>query len=165
LNEFEANDVVQDTFVKRFRKIHTCDRTKCRFRAWLFGVTRNTLINHGRGQASYKKAIAGWAAHVLRTTPADSIEMEQEFLKLHLEKILANALKVVRTRVSSKSWACFEHRLLKKRPAAEIAADVKIEPDAVYVYVSRVMKLVGDVCEEFDEDISHVFELDVSGRC
>jgi hypothetical protein len=90
--------------------------------------------------------------------------MEREFHRLHLEKILAHALKVVRVRVSSKSWACFEQRLLKNRPAADIAADLKIEPNAVYVNACRVMKLVREVCEEFDEDISDAFESDVSRR-
>jgi RNA polymerase sigma-70 factor (ECF subfamily) len=165
LNDSDATDVVQDIFVKLLGKMHAYDRTQCRFRTWLFRVAHNALIDQARRQASYKKALDGWAAHVLRATPADSIEMEQEFHKVHLEKILAHALKVVRTRVSSKSWACFEQRLLKNRPAAEIAADLKIEPNAVYVYASRVMKLVGDVCEEFDEDISHAFESDVPGRC
>jgi RNA polymerase sigma-70 factor (ECF subfamily) len=165
LNATDATDVVQDIFVKLLGKVHTYDRTQCRFRTWLFRVAHNALIDQARREASYKKAIDGWAAHVLRATPADTIEMEQEFHKLHLEKLLAHALKVVRTRVSSESWACFEQRLLRNRPAAEIAADLKIEPNAVYVNASRVMKRVRDVCEEYDEDISHAFESDVPGRC
>ena len=70
----------------------------------------------------------------------------------------------MRTRVSSKAWTCFQQRLLRNRPAAEIAAELKITPDAVYVNACRVMKQVREVCEEFDEDISHAFESDVSGR-
>jgi RNA polymerase sigma factor (sigma-70 family) len=164
LKDFEANDVVQDTFVKLLGKIQTYDRTKCRFHTWLFRVTHNTLVDHARRRASYMKAMEGWAANVLRATPEDSIAVEQEFQRLHLEKILAHALKVVRGRVSSRSWACFQQRLLNSRPAAEIGADLKIEPNAVYVNASRVMKLVREVCDEFDEDISHAFESDVSGR-
>jgi hypothetical protein len=34
----------------------------------------------------------------------------------------------------------------------------------VYVNACRVMKLVRDLCEEFDEDISNAFESDVSRR-
>jgi RNA polymerase sigma-70 factor (ECF subfamily) len=165
LNEFEANDVVQDIFVKLLGKIHTYDRRKCRFRTWLFRVTHNTLVDHARRKASYKKAIAGWAARVLQAARSDSIVMEQEFGWLHREKILAHAVEVVRARVSSKSWACFQQRVLKDRPAAEIAVELKIERNAVYVYASRVMNRVCDVCEEFDEDISHAFESDVPGRC
>ncbi len=164
LNESEANDVVQDAFVKLLEKIQSYDRTKSPFRIWLFRVMHNTLVDHARRKASYKNAIAGWAAHMLQATPTDSVAMEQEFRKLHLEKILEHALKVVRTRVSSKAWACFEQRLLKNRRAAEIAADLKIEPNAVYINASRVMKQVRDICAEFDEDMSHAFESELPGR-
>ena len=165
LRQSEAGDVIQDTFVKVLGKIHTYDRAKCRFRTWLFRVTRNTLIDHARRKASYQKALDGWAGSVLRATSSDSNVMEQQWGQLHREEILAHALKVVRARVSSQVWACFEQRLLRNRPAAEVAAELKLEPKVVYVYASRVLKHVRTACEEFDEDISHAFESDVSGRC
>jgi hypothetical protein len=115
-----------------------------------------------RRRAAYKKALDGWVGQVLKATPADSIVMEREFQRLHREKILAHALTVVRARVSSKSWACFDQRLLKNRPAAEIAAELEVEPNAVFVHACRVLKRVRDVCHEFDVDISHAFDGTVS---
>jgi RNA polymerase sigma-70 factor (ECF subfamily) len=164
IQDAEARDLVQDIFVKLLAKIHTYDRRKCRFRTWLFRVTHNTLIDRARRKVSYKKAVEGWAAHVLSATPSESTVMEEEWTRLHQERILAHALKVVRARVSSKTWACFQGRLLQDRPAAEIAAELKIELNAVYVNASRVMKQVREVCDEFDEDISHAFESDMPGR-
>jgi hypothetical protein len=78
-------------------------------------------------------------------------------VKIHREKILAHALRVVRRRASSKAWYCFEQRLLKDRPAAVIARELGIEPNAVFVNSHRVMKQVRAVCDEFDEQISHDF--------
>jgi RNA polymerase sigma-70 factor, ECF subfamily len=164
LEDFEADDVIGDIYVKLLRQIQTYDRTKCRFRTWLFTVAQNTLIDRARRRATYKKALGGWAAQVLKADPSDSIKMEAQWTRIHREKILAHALKVVRTQVSSKAWTCFQQRLLRNRPAAEISAKLKITPDAVYVNACRVMKQVREVCEEFDEDISHAFESDVSGR-
>jgi RNA polymerase sigma-70 factor (ECF subfamily) len=164
LKDSEASEVAQDILVKLLDTIQTYDRSKCRFRTWLFRVTRNTLIDRARRKASYKKALAGWAAQVLRATESESVQMELELLRIHREKILGHALKVVRARVSSKAWACFEQRLLTGRPAAEIARDLGIEPDKVndvYVNACRVLKQVRSVCEEFDEDISHAFGSDV----
>jgi hypothetical protein len=66
-------------------------------------------------------------------------------------------------RVSAKAWTCFQQRLLRGRPAAEIAAELQIEPNAVYVSACRVMKWVREICEEFDEDISHAPAPDVRG--
>ena len=81
LKEFEANDVVQDIFVKLLGKIHTYDRAKCRFRTWLFSVAHNALIDHARRLASHKKALDGWAVNVLRATPSDSVRMEEEWTR------------------------------------------------------------------------------------
>jgi RNA polymerase sigma-70 factor, ECF subfamily len=164
LDESETNDVIQDTYFKLLDKIHTYDRAHCRFRTWLFTVAQNTLIDHARRRATYKKALDGWAGRLLKADPTDSVKMEEQWTRIHREKILAHALKVVRSCVSSKSWTCFQQRLLENRPAAAIAAELNIEPNAVYVSACRVMKKVREVCEEFDEDMSHAFESDVPGR-
>jgi RNA polymerase sigma-70 factor (ECF subfamily) len=162
LNESDANDIVQDIFVKLLGKIRTYDRSRCSFRSWLFSVAHNTLIDQARRRAAYKKALDGWIAHVLKATPSDSLVMAQEWVRLHRERILEHALKTIRERSSPKAWACFEERLLRNRPAALTAAELKIEPDAVYVHASRVLKQVRDACNEFDEEISHAFKPDVS---
>ena len=161
LNDSDASDVIQDVFVKLLAKIHTYDRAKCRFRTWLFSVAQNTLIDHARRRASYKRAVDGWAGEVLRASSSESAKMEREWVRIHREKILAHALRTVRARVSSKAWACFEQRLLRGRPAAEIARELGIEPNAVHVNACRVLKQVRALCDEFDEDISHAFEPDV----
>ena len=165
LKESEANDVVQDIFVKLLGKIHSYDRAQCKFRTWLFSLAHNTLIDHARRRAAYAKALDGWVVHVLRANPSESLRMAEEWIRIHRERILQHALKQVRARTSTKVWACFEQRLLRNRPAAEIAAELKLEPNVVYVYASRVLKHVRTACEEFDEDISHAFESNVSGRC
>ena len=116
LEESEASDVVQDTFVKLIGKIHTYDRAKCKFRSWLFSVAHNTLIDHARRRASHKKALEGWAADVLGATPSDSVRMTAQWVKIHRAKILEHALKTVRARTSSKVWTCFEQRLLPTAP-------------------------------------------------
>ena len=69
LEESEASDVVQDTFVKLIGKIQTYDRAKCKFRSWLFSVAHNTLIDHARRRASHKKALEGWAGRCAPTHP------------------------------------------------------------------------------------------------
>ncbi len=162
LKECDASDVVQDIFVKLLGKIHTYKREKCSFRSWLFSVAHNALIDQARRLASRKRAQDGWVLNVLRATPSDSVRMEEEWTVMHRERILKHALKVVRTRVSPRAWACFAQRVFHNHPAAEIARELNLEPNAVYVNTCRVMKLVRTVCEDFDEDMSHAFESDLS---
>ena len=162
LKEFEASDVVQDIFVKLLAKIHTYDREKCRFRSWLFRVAHNTLIDYTRRRTSHEKAVEGWMSHVLRATPSDSVRMKEAWVRLYRQRILEHALEVVRARVSARVWCCFEQRLLRNRPADQIAQDLGLQPNAVYVNACRVLKLVRATCEEFDEDMSHASESDLS---
>jgi RNA polymerase sigma-70 factor (ECF subfamily) len=158
MSEFEANDVVQDVFVKVLGKIQTYDRTKCRFRSWLFSLAHNAMIDRARQRASYQKALDGWAAHVLQATSSDNLRMEQEWIKLHRKRILAHALKTTQACTSSKAWSCFEQRVLGNRPAGVVAANLNLKPRAVYVYACRVLKQVRALCEQFDEDITRAVE-------
>jgi RNA polymerase sigma factor (sigma-70 family) len=149
LKEFDANDVVQDIFVKLLGKIDTYNREKCSSRSWLYSVAHKALIDHACRLASRKKALDGWVLNVLRAAPSDSVRMEEEWTAMHRERILKHALKVVRARVSSRVWACFVQRVFQNHPAAEIARDLNLEPNAVYVNACRVMKLVRTFLRRF----------------
>jgi RNA polymerase sigma factor (sigma-70 family) len=162
LNDFEANDVVQDTFVKLLGKIRTYNRERCKFRTWLFTVAHNALVDYARRRATQRKAVDGWVAAVLHSSASDSVKMEEQWAKLHRTKILHHALKTVRARTSRRTWACFDQRLLRDRPGAEIAAELGLESSTVFVNACRVLKRVRAVCQEFDEDMSHAFDSSLS---
>jgi RNA polymerase sigma-70 factor (ECF subfamily) len=155
LNDSDANDVVQDIFVKLLAQIQTYDREKCPFRSWLFSVAHNTLVDFARRRASRKKAADGWVINVLRATTSHSVKIAEEWSRIHRMKILNHALKSVRNRTSAKTWACFEQRLLRDRPGALIAAELGLEASTVFVNASRVLKKVRTVCEEFGEDLTN----------
>jgi RNA polymerase sigma-70 factor, ECF subfamily len=152
LNGFDANDVVQDIFFKLLTKIGTYDRTRCKFRTWLFGVALNTLKDKARRKASYNKALEGWARNVLQATPTDSVKMADAWAKFHRTKILKHAMETMRKRTSARAWTCFEQRLLRDRPGAEIAKELGVTANVVYVNACRVLKEVSTICLEFDED-------------
>jgi RNA polymerase sigma-70 factor, ECF subfamily len=164
LNDSDASDVVQETFVKLLKKIQTYDREKCRFRSWLFSVAHHTLVDFARRRACQQKAMEGWVKNVLQATPSDSVKMAEEWVKLHRMKILHHALKSVRNRTSARTWACFEQRLLRDRPGALIAAELGLEASTVFVNASRVLKRVRTVCQEFDEDLTNDDDSDLSRR-
>ena len=86
-------------------------------------------------------------------TYSDNLKMAETWVRIHREKILEHAMETVRARSSTRVWACFEQRLLRDRPGAEIARDLGLEPNAVFVNASRVLKQVREVCQEFDEDL------------
>lgn len=53
-DETEAQDLLQDTFVKVWKNIHRHDPSKGRLFTWLLNVTRNTAFDHLR---SHKNAV------------------------------------------------------------------------------------------------------------
>jgi hypothetical protein len=53
---------------------------------------------------------------------------------------------------------------LRDRPGAEIAEELDLEPGAVFVNASRVLKKVRAVCEEFDEDLTNDDDSGLSRR-
>jgi RNA polymerase sigma-70 factor, ECF subfamily len=136
LNDSDANDVVQDIFVKLLSKIQTYDREKYRFRRWLFSVAHNTLIDFARRRASQKKAVDGWVMTVLQATPSDSLKTAEEWVKIHRMKILHHALRSVRNCTTPRVWACFEQRLLRDRPGTLIAGELGLEASTVFVNAS-----------------------------
>ena len=83
LKDFDADEVVQEIFVKLLDKICTYDRTRSRFRTWLFGAAHNSLVDNARRRASYAKALDGWAVEMLHASPSDSQKMSVDFLKIH----------------------------------------------------------------------------------
>jgi hypothetical protein len=79
----------------------------------------------------------------------------------HRKRILEVILPRVRASVSPTAWACFEGRLVNRRPAAEIAAALAIKPNAVYVYASRVLQEVRRRCAEIEEELGDGCDLDL----
>jgi hypothetical protein len=81
--------------------------------------------------------------------------MEAYGIRIHHEKILEHALRVVQGKVTPLVWACFVGRLIEDRPGIEIARELGLSgSNAVFVNASKALALVRAVCAEFDEDIS-----------
>lgn len=155
LSYSDAHDTVQDVFLRLIQKISSYDRTRARFRSWLFSVARNALIDQARRRAAQKRAVDGWVARVVRGDPQEDREMEMLFERMHRERILQHAVETVRKRASPAAWICFEQRLFRDRPSAEIAKDLGISTDSVYVHTCRTLKKIRAICEEYDEDLGH----------
>jgi hypothetical protein len=121
-------------------------------------------MNHARRRASYRKALDGWVAHILQATYSDNLKMAEDWDRIHRAMILDHSLETVRARSSTRVWACFEERLLRDRPGADIGRDLGLEPNAVFVNASRVLKQVREVCQESDEDLIDALENSLSRR-
>lgn len=155
LADGDAHDLAQDVFVKLLRKIQTYDRTRTRFRTWLFTIARHALIDRARRLSSQRKAIDGWVERVLGATSSDEEQERRDFERSHHRRILRFAFETARGRCSERVWACFELSVVQNRPGSEVAAELGMSRNAVYVNSWRVLRSVKELCRRYDEDLRH----------
>jgi RNA polymerase sigma-70 factor (ECF subfamily) len=148
----DAHNLTQEVFCRLMVSLpkFKLDRQKGRFRTYLWRLTYNTLVDGARRRKVRDRAEEEWVRRFREAEEAESRILEKTFLDRHRQRILEVALPRVRARVSRTAWACFEGRLVHRRPAAEIAAELEITPNDVHVYTSRVRKEVRRRCAEVE---------------
>jgi RNA polymerase sigma-70 factor (ECF subfamily) len=148
-----ARDIVQNIFVALLRKLPTfeLDRSKGRFRTWLWRVTRNAVIDAAR-EAQQQDQIRrdmrkGFEEGVEDPDPDWDVTFHQ--------RVLEYAKQKVKERTNPNTWACFEEHLVKGRSGAAVGAEMGLPANTVYVYAARVFARVREQCEAYLEDPGH----------
>jgi RNA polymerase sigma factor (sigma-70 family) len=164
LKEHDADELTQEVFRRLMAILPTfeIDRGKGRFRTYLWRLTYNTLVDRARRRKVRDRAEEEWVRRFCESDESQSRDLEEAWTLQHRKRILEVSLPAVRRSVSSTAWACFEGRLLQRRPAAEIAARLGIRPNVVYVYASRVLQTVRRRCAEIEEELGDDCDLDLS---
>jgi RNA polymerase sigma factor (sigma-70 family) len=158
LEENFANDLSQDVFVRLLQGLPSFkfDSKRGRFRSYLWKLTYSALVDQARRVKAQRQAEEQWVKRFHEASEAESRKVQDELNEINQQQILKRVLPRVRSSTSQLAWTCFEERLLKDRSGAAIATELGISAEAVYVYASRVMKLVRQQCalvaEELDDD-------------
>lgn len=150
LIEHDARDVVQSIFIALLRKMPAfeLDKSRGRFRTWLWRVSHNAVVDHARAGQRIQKA------ENVRRQNFDETESEPEdWVKMHRQRTLQFAMECVRESTAPKSWTCFEQHVLQKRSGAEVGAEVGLPANSVYVNASRVLERIREMCANYREDL------------
>jgi RNA polymerase sigma factor (sigma-70 family) len=155
LEEHQANDVIQEVFIRLLRALPTFepDKKRGRFRSYLWRLTYSTLVDEARRVKSRRRAEEEWVNRFQGDSEAAGQQVERELNEINRQQILERALPKVRSVTSSTAWTCFEQRLLRNRPGSEIAAELGISAKVVFVYASRVLKAVRKECAALAEEL------------
>jgi RNA polymerase sigma-70 factor (ECF subfamily) len=155
LEENSANDVYQDVFVRLLENLPTfeLDKQRGRFRSYLWKLTYSALVDRARRVKVRAQAEEQWVRRFREESDSESRRVQDELNEINRQQILKRVLPRVRSTTSHTAWRCFEERLIKDRPGAEIAAEMAISTDAVYVYASRVMKAVRRQCSTIADEL------------
>jgi RNA polymerase sigma-70 factor (ECF subfamily) len=151
LSEAEAEDATQDVFIRILKALPTfeLDHGRGRFRTWLWQVTSNAIVDRARREGRRKHAEKVWG----ESHGSSEAIGQGEWLKLFHRRVLEYALHKVRSETRSRAWACFEEHVLKRRPAGEVAAGLRVTVNAVYINASRVLARLRERCAESMEEL------------
>jgi RNA polymerase sigma-70 factor (ECF subfamily) len=139
-------DVLQDTFaavatnLARFHK----DEPHGTFRGWLRTITYSKTIDYFRRRTDRPTAAGGTEAS-MRLAQIPDPQTIADFPDdtdddPALTETLHRALTGIRPEFQEKTWQAFTRTVIEGRPAADVAAELKMQPGAVRVAKSRVLK-------------------------
>lgn len=111
------------------------------FRAWLKTITRSRIADHFRRQIAAMRASGGSAAlQQLREVPApDEIETDSSIAQEE-SQLLARALELIRVDFKETTWQAFWSVVVQGRPPADVAEELGITLNAVYLAKARVAR-------------------------
>jgi RNA polymerase sigma-70 factor (ECF subfamily) len=151
LSEAEAEDATQDVFVRILNALPTfeLDHGRGRFRTWLWQVTFSAIVDTARREGRRAHAEKLWGEGHGNSEPSD----QGEWLTLFHRRVLEFALRKVQSESRPLTWDCFEEHVLKRRPAAEVAASLRATVNSVYLNASRVLARLREQCAQSMEEL------------
>lgn len=149
----DAADVAQEVFralasgVGRFRR----EGGQNSFRGWLYGITQRQLLAYWRRQKGEPAAAGGsealqWFAHVPDGGSDDSGSLSSLVAADDRHDVLRRALQLLREGVADRTWQAFWRAAVEGHAPADIATDLGMSVNAVYVAKARML---GRLREEF----------------
>ena len=150
LNDAEAQDVVQDTILSVAKKMRDFkyDAARGSFKGWLLQLTRWRILNQlkKRSPGESMDSPAGEGASpvsIVESVPDPaSLEMAAHW-ELDWQKNLVDAaIEKVKGKTSPKQYEIFHLHVVKRLPAAEVAAALNVNLARVYLAKHRVSALV-----------------------
>jgi RNA polymerase sigma factor (sigma-70 family) len=142
LQDADAQDLCQDVFraVAGAAQRWTSDPDRGPFRAWLFRVARNLLMNffrhkrrhpRGTGDSDFQRLLDAQPA------PADEhwLAVEDEYRR----ELFQMAARSVEPQFSRSTWQAFWRTAIEARAVEEVAEQLGMSAGAVYIAKSRVL--------------------------
>src|SRR5262245_10276050 len=144
----DAADVSQEVFralagnVDRFRR----EGGQNSFRGWLWGITRRQLLGHWR----QRQAVAAGGTEAQRRLAEYPEPEDQSVAEIPSDRqaVLRRALALLRAEVEERTWQAFWRVVALGHAPADVAADLGISVNSVYLAKARLLRRIR---EEFGE--------------
>ena len=148
----DADDLCQEVFQATAKAIERWHQRPDRgsFRAWLFQIARNVMINTLRRRQRHPGGVGGSEIkRLLDQQPAD--DQESRLLAMEYERHLFQwAAEAVKQEFRPTTWQAFWRTGVEGRKANDVAGELQISVGAVYIARSRVMARLREKIEEIE---------------
>lgn len=152
LQDADAADPTQEVMGEVARDIRAFQYQpeRGRFRDWLLTIGRRRLVRFQARQARHPIASLGSGL----PEPIGDDEPDPEWNEAFNARVLNVALGRIRPRFETSSWRVFERVWLEHRPAAEVADELSMSIEAVYMAKSRILRRLQEEVEDIAEHFS-----------
>ncbi len=154
LQSSDVSDVTQEVMIQVCRSIRdfSYQPERGRFRDWLGSVVRSKILRFYRGDGRAGKGRGGDLEpgdlmQAIAAASADTLWNES-----FQARVLEVALGRARPHFADSTWTAFERSWLQGRPASEVAQEIGVPIEKVYVARSRVLKKLQEEVATLAED-------------
>jgi RNA polymerase sigma-70 factor (ECF subfamily) len=152
----EVEDVGQEVFLAVARKVGTfqCAQAGQTFRGWLWTIARNKVRDHSRKHRAEGQAPGGSdALRQLAQLPAAEDEEENPADLADIQRteegiLCQRALALIQPEFKEQTWKAFWRVVIDGAAPADVAGDLRISVNSVYLAKARVLRRIR---EEFAE--------------
>lgn len=153
LQDADAHELVQTVFVAVARAVVNWrpDPARGKFRAWLFRIARNQLIN-----MTAKRRLDGGSG---KTTDMLSLQqvaqLEEQTMELELDyrrELFRAAALAVRDQVHESTWSAFWMTCVEGVSIEKAASELQLTTGAIYIARSRVLSRLRQLIQQWESD-------------
>lgn len=138
----DADDLVQEILAVVVRKLPQFRRQEFTgaFRGWLKAITVNCLRDHWRSRRGRPLATGSSDFKLMLDQLADENSgLSRRWDEEHDRHVMQSLLEMIRPQFTPATWQAFARFALDDVPAADVAAELNVSVNTVYIAKSRVL--------------------------
>lgn len=138
----DSDDLVQNIMAVVVRRVSEFEHNGRlgAFRAWLRTITANCLRDHWRSLKAAPNAVGGSDIQTLISQLEDpESDLTHQWNEEHDRHVMRRLLEQLRDEFEPRTWKAFERFALDGASAAEVATELAITSNAVFIAKSRVL--------------------------
>ena len=140
VEENEADDVVQDTFLQVWQRAYHYSRQRGRPLSWVATVARRRAIDRVRRRESYGRAMVNFEAHAADW--GKDISLEKRLISSDLRRFLQSKLNCLPVKQREVLELCFFHGLTQREIAVVMATPLGTVKTRLELGLRRMAKQV-----------------------